>query len=250
MPDTKNKLIIKNLHAGLKNKPIIQGINLVVPAGKIVALMGPNGSGKSTLANVLMNHPDYQVTKGSIQWRGRNLLPLKTWQRAQAGIFLAFQYSYEIPGVNFYEFLLTAYQATHGRQSDNGHFEALLKKSLHELRLDAKFLDRPLNDGFSGGEKKKAEILQLKILEPRLAILDETDSGLDIDALRLIARNIKSMVSPRIGFLIITHYQRLLNYLKPDIVYVMVEGKIVASGKSALVDKLERGGYSMFKNKS
>lgn len=243
MPSQTNKLIIRNLHAGLKNKPIIQGINLVVPPGKIVALMGPNGSGKSTLANVLLGHPDYQVTKGSVTWGGQNLLKLKTWQRARAGIFLAFQYPYEIPGVNFYELLLTAFRASHGQRFDQRQFDERLNTSLRELRLEAAFLERAVNEGFSGGEKKKAEILQLKVLQPRLAILDETDSGLDIDALRLIAQNIKALRSPRLGFLVITHYQRLLTDLKPDLVYVMVGGKIVAQGTGALVEKLERQGY-------
>ena len=236
-------LSIKNLHAGLPGKPILNGVTLTVPAGKIVALMGPNGSGKSTLAQLLMGQPDYRVTKGTVRWGSKDMLKLKNWERARAGLFLAFQYPYEVPGVNFYEFLLAAYQSVNGKQGSQAEFERRLKRSLRELRLDAKFLQRGLNEGFSGGEKKKAEILQLRVLQPRLAILDETDSGLDIDALRLISRNVRSLRSPAISFLVITHYQRLLTYLKPDIVHVMVGGKIVASGGSALVKKLAKTGY-------
>lgn len=240
-------LSIKNLHAGLPGKPILNGVTLTVPAGKIVALMGPNGSGKSTLAQLLMGQPDYRVTKGTVRWGSKDMLKLKNWERARAGLFLAFQYPYEVPGVNFYEFLLAAYQSVNGKQGSQAEFERRLKRSLRELRLDAKFLERGLNEGFSGGEKKKAEILQLKVLQPRLAILDETDSGLDIDALRLISRNVRSLRSPAISFLVITHYQRLLTYLKPDIVHVMVGGKIVASGGSALVKRLEKTGYEALK---
>ena len=240
-------LSIKNLHAGLPGKPILNGVTLTVPAGKIVALMGPNGSGKSTLAQLLMGQPDYRVTRGTVRWGSKDMLKLKNWERARAGLFLAFQYPYEVPGVNFYEFLLAAYQSVNGKQGSQAEFERRLKRSLRELRLDAKFLERGLNEGFSGGEKKKAEILQLRVLQPRLAILDETDSGLDIDALRLISRNVRSLRSPAISFLVITHYQRLLTYLKPDIVHVMVGGKIVASGGSALVKRLEKTGYEALK---
>src|SRR3989338_771795 len=240
-------LSIKNLHAGLPGKPILNGVTLTVPAGKIVALMGPNGSGKSTLAQLLMGQPDYRVTKGTVRWGSKDMLKLKNWERARAGLFLAFQYPYEVPGVNFYEFLLAAYQSVNGKHGSQAEFERRLKRSLRELRLDAKFLERGLNEGFSGGEKKKAEILQLKVLQPRLAILDETDSGLDIDALRLISRNVRTLRSPAISFLVITHYQRLLTYLKPDIVHVMVGGKIVASGGSALVKRLEKTGYEALK---
>ena len=240
-------LSIKNLHAGLPGKPILNGVTLTVPAGKIVALMGPNGSGKSTLAQLLMGQPDYRVTKGTVRWGSKDMLKLKNWERARAGLFLAFQYPFEVPGVNFYEFLLAAYQSVNGKQGSQAEFERRLKRSLRELRLDAKFLERGLNEGFSGGEKKKAEILQLRVLQPRLAILDETDSGLDIDALRLISRNVRSLRSPAISFLVITHYQRLLTYLKPDIVHVMVGGKIVASGGSALVKRLEKTGYEALK---
>ena len=240
-------LSIKNLHAGLPGKPILNGVTLTVPAGKIVALMGPNGSGKSTLAQLLMGQPDYRVTKGTVRWGSKDMLKLKNWERARAGLFLAFQYPYEVPGVNFYEFPLAAYQSVNGKQGSQAEFERRLKRSLRELRLDAKFLERGLNEGFSGGEKKKAEILQLRVLQPRLAILDETDSGLDIDALRLISRNVRSLRSPAISFLVITHYQRLLTYLKPDIVHVMVGGKIVASGGSALVKRLEKTGYEALK---
>ncbi|MBI5358167.1 Fe-S cluster assembly ATPase SufC [Candidatus Amesbacteria bacterium] len=238
-------MIIKNLAVRIQDKVILSGLDLEIPAGKTVALMGPNGSGKSTLANVLMGHPAYHVEKGTIQWKRKNIVALEPWQRARMGFFLSFQYPYEIPGVNFYEFLLASFKSIHGQERTGIEaFDKRLSKALKDLKLPVRFLSRDLNSGFSGGEKKKAEILQLKILQPSLAILDETDSGLDIDALRLIAKNIREMKSPKIGFLIITHYQRLLNYIKPDIVHVMINGKIVKTGGPALVKKLEKEGYS------
>lgn len=246
----KMALVIKNLHAGIDQKAILQGVNLTIKPGKIVALMGPNGSGKSTLSHVLMGHPSYQVAAGEVRWQGQDLLSQETWKRARMGMFLSFQYPYEIPGVNLYEFLLTAYKSIHGEEAKKiADFEKNLHQALKDLSLPNKFLTRDLNAGFSGGEKKKTEILQLKVLQPKIAILDETDSGLDIDALKLIAKNVKKMKSPNIGFLVITHYQRLLTHLEPDEVYVMLEGKIVASGGSELVKKLEKEGYAWLKNK-
>lgn len=245
-------LKITGLEAGIDGNMILQGVNLEVKPGEIVALMGPNGSGKSTLAHVLMGHPGYHVKKGSVQFRNKNLLKMETWKRARLGLFLSFQYPYEIPGVNFYDFLLAAHKSLNGltsktdakkAQKAEEAFDKRVHRSLKELNLTEKFLTRNVNEGFSGGEKKKAEILQMKVLQPKIAILDETDSGLDIDALKIIAKNVRSMISPKIGFLVITHYQRLLHHLKPDEVHVMLEGRIVESGGPDLAKKLEKKGY-------
>lgn len=244
---SQKSLKIENLFASINQKPILKGVNLTVAPGKITALMGPNGSGKSTLSHVVMSHPNYKITKGKINWQGKNITKLEPWQKARLGLFLAFQYPHEVPGVNMYEFLLTAHQAQRGKKSGHKEFETRLQSALKKLDLTEKFLERSLNEGFSGGEKKKAEILQLQVLQPKIAILDETDSGLDIDALKIIAKNIKSLVSPQTGFLVITHYQRLLNYLKPDIVHIMLDGKIVKTGKADLVKKLEKQGYAWLK---
>ena len=239
-----NDLVIKNLHAGIDGRPILKGVNLTIKPGKITALMGPNGSGKSTLSHILMGHPTYEVTKGNVRWGKEDVLKMEVWNRARAGLFLSFQYPYEIPGVNLYEFLLTAYKSIHGEAQEKiDAFDKNLSGAIKDLKLPNKFLARDLNAGFSGGEKKKTEILQLKVLQPKIAILDETDSGLDIDALKLIAENVQKMKSPDIGFLVITHYQRLLNHLKPDEVHVMMEGKIVKSGGPELVKRLEKDGY-------
>lgn len=243
-------LIIKNLQANIKNKPILKGVNLNVPVGKVVALMGKNGSGKSTLSHVLMGSPEYRVTGGSISLGGKNILHLSVDQRAKLGIFLAFQYPYEIPGLSVYHFLQTAAQAVHGKKFNIDNFKQELKIALSDLKLADNFLQRGLNEGFSGGEKKRMEILQLKILRPRLAILDETDSGLDIDALKLVASNVKKMVKQKMSVLVITHYQRLLNFLPPDEVSIMQDGRIVASGQSDLVKKLERQGYDWLEKKN
>ncbi len=235
---------IKNLRAGIDDKLILQGVNLEVKTGELVAIMGPNGSGKSTLAQVIVGSPFYQVKSGQILWRGRDILKLKPEERAQLGLFLAWQYPVELPGVNLYNFLLTAYQAVQGkRKVEREIFDQLLHEALIDLKLTDKFLNRSVNEGFSGGEKKKVEILQLKILRPKLAVLDETDSGLDIDALRVIAHNIKDLLRAGMGFLVITHYQRLLHYLQPDQVKVMLRGQIVKSGDAKLARQLERQGY-------
>lgn len=237
-------LIIKNLEASAEGAIILKGINLEIPRGKISVLMGPNASGKSTLANIIMGNPKYKIEGGKIEFDGKNLVALRTWQRARLGLFLSFQNPYEIPGLNIYEFLLAAYKNMRGGIQD---FDEKLKKALDDLGLTEKFLERNVNEGFSGGEKKKAEILQLKILRPRLAILDEIDSGLDIDALKLIAKNLNKLVSPKLGLFVITHYQRLLNYLKPDHVHIMINGRITHSGGSGLVHEIEKKGYSHFK---
>jgi Fe-S cluster assembly ATP-binding protein len=240
-------LIIEGLKANIADKEILRGVDLTVRPGKIIALMGPNGSGKSTLSQVLMGNDAYEVKKGKVSWQGKNLLKLEPGERAKLGLFLSFQYPHELPGVNMYEFLSTAYLSIFGKNKHAKNFEQELKDAMKALNLSDKFLDRAVNDGFSGGEKKKSEILQMKLLQPKIAVLDETDSGLDIDALKLIAKNVKAQLSPSAGFLVITHYKRLLKYLKPDEVYVMLDGKIVKHGKYDIVDKLEKQGYGWIK---
>lgn len=242
-------LEIKNLQANIKNKPILKRVNLQISAGKIVALMGPNGSGKSTLSHILMGSPDYEVIGGSVVFAGKKILKMSPDQRARLGIFLAFQYPYEIPGLSVYHFLQTAVQAVRGTKFNSTDFKKELKVALSDLKLSENFLQRGLNEGFSGGEKKRMEILQLKILRPKLAILDETDSGLDIDALKLVASNVKSLVKKGMAALVITHYQRLLNFLPPDEVHIMQAGKIVKSGQRDLVKKLERQGYDWLEDR-
>lgn len=244
----KQTLAIQKLHVQIDEKEILHGVDLVIKPGKVAALMGPNGSGKSTLAQVLMGNPEYEVTKGRAAWQGKNLLKLEVHERAQLGLFLSFQYPRELPGVNMYEFLATSFKALHGEKQFNDEFEDSLQEALKTFKLSEKFLDRNVNEGFSGGEKKKSEMLQLMVLRPRLAILDETDSGLDIDALKLVAQNVTALKNPQTSFLVITHYQRLLNFLKPDEVHVMLDGKIVKSGKANLVKQLESKGYSWLKN--
>ncbi len=243
-------LIIKNLKVNIENKPILKGVNLQVPVGKVVALMGKNGSGKSTLSHVLMGSPEYKVVGGSVSLGGKNILHLSADERARLGIFLAFQYPYEIPGLSVYHFLQTAVQAVRGKKFNIEKFKQELKVAMSDLKLSENFLQRGLNEGFSGGEKKRMEILQLKLLRPRLAILDETDSGLDIDALKLVAVNVKKMVKQKMSVLVITHYQRLLNFLPPDQVHIMHEGRIVQSGQGSLVKKLEQQGYDWLERKN
>lgn len=237
------QLAIKDLHVSINQKQILHGINLTLPQGKVIALMGPNGSGKSTLAQVLMGHPSYEVHKGKAMWGQKNILDLEVHERAQMGLFLSFQYPQELPGVNMYEFLSTAYIALHGQKKFEKYFENAIAQALKQFRLSNQFLERNVNEGFSGGEKKKSEMLQLQLLQPTVAILDETDSGLDIDALKLIAKNVQALRSSRNTFLIITHYQRLLTLLKPDEVHVMMHGRIVKSGSYDLVKTLEKKGY-------
>ncbi|OGY54887.1 MAG: Fe-S cluster assembly ATPase SufC [Candidatus Buchananbacteria bacterium RIFCSPLOWO2_01_FULL_46_12] len=243
MANSKDNLVIKDLHVSLDGQMILRGVSTTIPLGKVTALMGPNGSGKSTLANVLAGKPGYTVKAGSVTWQGKNLLKLEPWQRARLGLFLAWQYPTEVPGVNLREFLRTIYQIRYGTQATLFGFHATIIQALKNLKLPENFLERSLNEGFSGGEKKKSEILQLMVLKPKIAVLDETDSGLDIDALRLIASNINKMRSDQAGFLVITHYQRLLNHLKPDKILIMAEGKIAAEGGPALAKKLEKQGY-------
>jgi Fe-S cluster assembly ATP-binding protein len=240
-------LELSNLHARAGGAPILKGIDLVVRAGEVHAVMGPNGSGKSTLANVLAGRPGVEVTQGRVLFDGKDLCALSPEERARAGIFLAFQYPVEIPGVANSYFLkasLNAVRKARGEtELDAMDFLALVREKAKRVEMDEKFLSRAVNEGFSGGEKKRNEILQMAILEPRLAILDETDSGLDIDALRVVANGVNALRSPERSLLIITHYQRLLDYIVPDFVHVLSEGRIVRSGGKELALELESKGY-------
>jgi len=241
-------LEIKNLHATVADKEILKGINLSINAGEVHAIMGPNGSGKSTLAQVLAGRESYQVTAGEVLYEGKNLLELPPEERAVAGLFLAFQYPVEIPGVGNLYFLRTALNAIRKRRGleelDPIDFLALAKERMKRVELDQSFMNRSVNEGFSGGEKKRNEVFQLAVLEPKLAILDETDSGLDIDALRIIAKGVNSLRSKDRAMLVITHYQRLLEYIIPDRVHVMAGGRIARSGGKELALELEKKGYS------
>jgi len=240
-------LEIRNLCAGVEGKEILKNLNLTVKPGEVHAVMGPNGSGKSTLASVLAGKPDYEVISGSITYNGHDLLELAPEERAQQGIFLAFQYPVEIPGVNSTYFLKAALnecrKAKGQSELDAVEFLALVKQKMKLLDLDPSLLSRPVNEGFSGGEKKRNEIFQMAVLEPKLAILDETDSGLDIDALKIVAGGVTKLRRPDNSAIVITHYQRLLNYIVPDFVHVLAEGQIIKSGGKELAFELEERGY-------
>ncbi|HEX9014991.1 MAG TPA: Fe-S cluster assembly ATPase SufC [Chloroflexota bacterium] len=236
-------LLIEDLHVNVEGKEILKGVDLQIHRGKVHALMGPNGSGKSTLANVLMGHPKYEVTGGRITFKGQDLLELSTDERAKLGIFLAFQYPVAVQGVPVANFLRSAMKAVHGTDTPVRDFRKQLRQQMEILKVDESFVTRYLNDGFSGGEKKKNEILQMALLKPSIAILDETDSGLDIDALRIVSEGVNSLLGPDLGVLIITHYQRILNYIKPDMVHILVDGRIVREGGPELVELLESEGY-------
>jgi Fe-S cluster assembly ATP-binding protein len=240
-------LEVRNLHATVNGVPILKGLDLTVRAGEVHAIMCPNGSGKSTFSKVLAGHPAYEVTGGEVLFEGRNLFELPADARARAGVFLAFQYPVEIPGVTNSAFLRLAYNAKaieEGRDElDPLEFDDLVREKAKLVEMDPSFLDRSVNDGFSGGEKKRNEILQMAILEPKLAILDETDSGLDIDALRIVAGGVNALAGPGRAIVMITHYQRLLNYIVPDHVHVMADGRILKSGDRSLALELESRGY-------
>ncbi|MEN8376684.1 MAG: Fe-S cluster assembly ATPase SufC [Gemmatimonadota bacterium] len=245
-------LKIEGLHARVAEgdgTEILRGVDLEMGHGEIHAIMGPNGSGKSTLANVLSGHPGYEVTGGSVAFKGDDLLELEPEERSLAGVFLAFQYPVEIPGVSIANFLRTAVQARHEGELDIFDFQEQLLDRMRLLEMDPTFAQRSVNDGFSGGEKKRNEILQLAMLEPTLAVMDETDSGLDIDALKVVASGINKLAAERddMSVLLITHYQRMLNYIEPDHVHVMVGGRIVRSGGPELAHELEAGGYESFR---
>src|SRR5436305_6365505 len=238
-------LEIHDLHATVEGKEILKGIDLTVRQGEIHALMGPNGSGKSTLANVLMGRPGYEVTKGEVRFKGEDVLRLTPDQRAQRGLFLAFQYPTEVPGVSVVNFLRTAYKAVKGEEISALAFRKHMKQKMDLLGVDDSMVNRYVNQGFSGGEKKKNEVLQLAVLEPEIAVLDETDSGLDIDSLKAVASGLDKLRGPGLGMLIITHYQRILNYITPDRVHVMMAGRIVKSGGPELAHELEANGYEV-----
>lgn len=242
-------LVIKDLHANVEDTPILKGLNLEIPKGEIHAIMGPNGSGKSTLSKVIAGHDDYSVQSGSVTMDGKDLLDMDVDERSREGVFLAFQYPAEVPGVSNANFIRAALQARlpKGEEIDAVAYYKNLYSKMDVLEMDRKFTARAVNEGFSGGEKKRNEILQMMMLEPKFCILDETDSGLDIDALKIVAKGVNAMRSPDRGFLIITHYQRLLDYIQPDHVHVMADGKIVKSGGKDLAHELEASGYDFLK---
>jgi len=242
-------LDIRNLHVSVDDKPILRGVDLTVKQGEIHALMGRNGSGKSTLAYTLLGHPRYVVTQGEIWFDGKNVLEMEADERSRAGLFLAFQYPIAVPGVTVANFLRTALNARRKdiNPEDKGmpipEFRKLLTGKMKQLQVDSSFAGRYLNEGFSGGEKKRAEILQMAVLDPKLAILDETDSGLDIDALRIVAEGINKLIGPNLGALVITHYEQFLNYIRPEFVHIMYEGRIVENGGFELAEKIQKNGY-------
>ncbi|MCX6070578.1 MAG: Fe-S cluster assembly ATPase SufC [Chloroflexi bacterium] len=249
-------LEIRDLHVSVQGKPILRGVNLTVRQGEVHALMGPNGTGKSTLANTLMGHPNFEVTHGQILFKGQDLVGLEPDERSRLGLFLAFQYPVAIPGVSLANFLRAALNARRraADPEDKGmpipEFRKLLKQKMDVLQMPYEFAGRYLNEGFSGGEKKRAEILQLATLEPEIAVLDETDSGLDIDALRIVASGVNDLAGPELGVLVITHYQRILNYIKPRFVHVMLGGRVVESGGPELAEHLEEHGYDWIREKA
>lgn len=240
-------LSVRNLTANVAGQSILKGLNLEIKPGEIHAIMGPNGSGKSTFSKILAGHPAYEVTGGEIIYKGENLLEMEPEDRATSGVFLAFQYPLEIPGVSNLDFLRVAYNSKRKHQGleelDTFDFQDLVEEKLEVVKMDAAFLDRSVNEGFSGGEKKRNEILQMALLEPTLAILDETDSGLDIDALKIVANGVNQLTRPDNAVLMITHYQRLLNYIVPDYVHVMADGRILRTGGKELALELESRGY-------
>lgn len=247
----QDRLEIKDLHVKVEGKEILKGLNITVKQGEIHAIMGPNGSGKSTLANALMGHPNYEINKGKVLLDGEDVLQYKANERAKKGLFLAFQYPTAVPGVTMFNFLRSAYNAIKNGQTKDKkqelasvlQFNKLLNEKLKLLKMDESFIKRYVNDGFSGGEKKRSEILQMALLEPKFAVLDETDSGLDIDSVKIVADGVNELSGPNMGILIITHYQRILRYIKPDHVHVLIDGKIAKSGGHNLAEKLEEDGY-------
>ncbi len=251
-----SELVISNLHVNVEGQEILKGVSLTVKKGQVHAMMGPNGSGKSTLAYALMGHPSYEITSGEVQYQGQDLLALEPDERARSGLFLAFQYPVSIPGVTVANFLRTAINARRKAEDpeDKGipipEFRKLLKSKLELLKMDNAFAGRYLNEGFSGGEKKRAEVLQMATLQPEIAIMDETDSGLDIDALRIVSEGVNTLRGPELGVLVITHYQRILNYIQPDVVHIMLDGRIVETGGPELALRLEEHGYDWIREKN
>jgi Fe-S cluster assembly ATP-binding protein len=251
-----SQLEIRNLHVSIEDKEILKGVDLSVKQGEIHALMGPNGTGKSTLAYTLMGHPSYQVTEGEVWFKDKNVLELAPDERAHLGLFLAFQYPVSIPGVTVANFLRTAINSKMKAEDPQSKgisipdFRRLLKEKMNLLKMDNAFAGRYLNEGFSGGEKKRAEVLQMATLQPEIAIMDETDSGLDIDALRIVSEGVNVLKGPNLGVLVITHYQRILNYIKPDFVHIMLGGRIVETGGPELALHLEEQGYDWLREKN
>lgn len=251
-----SELEIRNLHVGIEGKEILRGVNLIVRQGEVHALMGPNGTGKSTLAYALMGHPNYEITEGEVWFKGQNILELEPDQRSHLGLFLAFQYPVSIPGVSVANFLRSAINAHRkaANPEDKGvsipEFRRMLKERMDMLKMDHSFAGRYLNEGFSGGEKKRAEVLQMAALQPEIAVMDETDSGLDIDALRIVSEGVNALRGPKLGVLVITHYQRILNYIKPDYVHIMMEGRVVETGGPDLALHLEEHGYDWLREKN
>ena len=244
-----SSLVIKDLHANIGEKEIVKGVSLTINRGEVHAVMGPNGTGKLTLAKVIAGHPDYTVTGGDVLIDGESILEKEADERSRAGVFLAFQYPSEIPGVSIANFLRAAQQArmAEGEELDATAYYKRLYSKMDMLKIDRKFTSRAVNDGFSGGEKKRCEILQMAMLEPTFALMDDTDSGLDIDALRIVAEGVNALRGPKLGILMITHYQRLLDYIVPDFVHVMYDGRIVKSGDKSLALELEAKGYDWVK---
>jgi Fe-S cluster assembly ATP-binding protein len=241
-----SSLEISNLHVSTGDKEIVKGVSLSIRSGEIHAIMGPNGAGKSSMAKAIAGHPDYTITEGDVALDGKSVLEMEADERARSGIFLAFQYPSEIPGVSIANFMRAAIQArmAEGDEIDAAAYYKRLYEKMDMLKIDRKFTSRAVNEGFSGGEKKRSEILQMAMLEPRFALMDETDSGLDIDALKVVAEGVNRLRGPNLGVLLITHYQRLLNYIVPDHVHVMIDGRIVKSGDKSLALELESKGYS------
>jgi len=250
-----SELDIRNLHVSIDSREILKGVNLIVRQGEVHALMGPNGTGKSTLAYTLMGHPHYTVTEGEVWFNGMNILEMNADERAKMGLFLAFQYPVAIPGVSLANFLRSAINAQRKARNpqDKGipvpEFRRLLTERMDLLKMDHSFAGRYLNDGFSGGEKKRAEVLQMAALRPQIAVMDETDSGLDIDALRIVSEGVNALRGPELGVLVITHYQRILNYVKPDLVHIMMDGRIVETGGAELAMHLEEKGYEWLRER-
>ncbi|GAX91202.1 Fe-S cluster assembly ATPase SufC [Effusibacillus lacus] len=236
-------LVVKGLHVNVAGKEVLKGFDLTVKGGEVHAIMGPNGTGKTTLSMTLAGHPRYEVTNGQVTLGGKDLLEMEVDERAREGLFLAFQYPAEIPGVPVKNFLRQAYNAVKGTEMEVFEFYSIMQEKMQMMKMDMSFANRNLNEGFSGGEKKRHEILQMALLEPKIAILDETDSGLDIDALKIVADGVNKLRGPELGVLIITHYHRLLEYIKPDFVHVMMDGRIVRSGGPELALELEEKGY-------
>ncbi len=244
-----SQLVIQDLQVAIGDKPVVKGVSLTINQGEVHAIMGPNGTGKSTLAKAIAGHPDYKITAGDVRLDGNSVLAMEPDERARAGLFLAFQYPSEVPGVTIANFVRAALQARLGENAEldaTGYYKKLYEK-MDLLKIDRKFTSRSVNEGFSGGEKKRCEILQMAMLEPRFAMMDETDSGLDIDALRIVADGVNKLRGSAVGIMLITHYQRLLNYIVPDFVHVMYDGRLVRSGDKSLALELESRGYAWLK---